>query len=350
VTEEILPPKDFYFSILDWVKNTGNQDCLFEIYPELKIPDVSRSEEYQIIEGKPEYSNKGLVAILPEGRVLSDRAVISPDNKLIYELSVEWRKPPEEHSIFKDKKLPPVTITEETVAILNHPASDNYYHWMLEALARIHLIQQSNIKIDKYVINHRSLPYQLETLRACRIPEDRIIVPDQDFHLKAKQLVVPSYVNLPNAWSCRYVRDLLLNKERIQKNEEYERIYILRKNRRRIKNEIEILQVLEDYGFKSISPEAMSVQKQIEVFHSAKIIVGAHGAGLANLVFCDPGTRVIELFASSYIEPHYWLISRLMNLDYRFIIGKRRRKRRKTWWSGFDDMVIDKWALINELQ
>jgi hypothetical protein len=61
---------------------------LFEIYPELKIPDVSKEEDYKIISGKSEYSNKGLVAILPGGRVLSDNAVISPDNKLIYELSV----------------------------------------------------------------------------------------------------------------------------------------------------------------------------------------------------------------------------------------------------------------------
>lgn len=349
LTEKLLPPKDFYLSTLDWVKNTGNQDCLFEkIYPQLKIPDVSQSEEYKIIEGKPEYSNTTFVAILPGGRVLSDKAVISPDNKLIWDLSVEWKKPPEEHSIFKEEKLPPVTLTEETVAMLNHPAADNYFHWMLEVLARIHLIQKSNIKINKYIINHRSLPFQLETLQACGIPEDRIIVPHNDFHLKAKQLVVPSYVNLPNAWSCKYVRELLLNRVTIKKDKEYERIYIMRKNRRKITNETEILQVLNEYGFKIISPESMSVQKQIEVFHSAKIVIGAHGAGLANLVFCEPGTRVIELFASSYIEPHYWLISRLMNLDYRFIIGKR--KIRIKWWSGFDDMTIDSWKIIKELQ
>ncbi|WHX98459.1 glycosyltransferase family 61 protein [Neobacillus sp. DY30] len=350
MTEEILPPKDFYFSIPDWANNTGNQECLFGIYPELKIPDVSKEEEYKIISGKSEYSNKGLVAILPGGRVLSDNAVISPDNKLIYELSVEWRTPPEKHSIFKKNELPPVTMSEETVALLNHPAASNYYHWMLEAMARIHLMQQSNIKIDRYIINHRSLPFQLETLQACGIPEDRIIVPHNDFHFKAKQLVVPSYINYPNAWSCKYIRNLLLNPEGIKKDIEFERIYIMRTNRRRVRNEKEILQVLNDYGFKIIFPETMSVQKQIEIFQSAKIIVSAHGAALANLVFCEPGTRVVELFASSYIEMHYWLISRLMNLDYRFIIGKRRRKRRKTWWSGFDDMVIDKWALINELQ
>jgi Glycosyltransferase 61 len=305
LTEELLPPKGFYLSTLDWVKNTGNEECLFEIYPELKIPDVSRVEEHKILVGKPEYSNKALVTILPGGRVWLDRAVISPDNKLLYDLSYEWMASPEEHSIFKEEKLPPVTMTDETVAMLNHPAGYNYFHWMLETIARIHLIEQSKIKIDKYIINHRSLSFQLDMLQACGIPQEKIIVPNENFHFKAKQLVVPSYVNLPNAWSCKYVRNLLFNRVKITKNKEYERIYIKRANRRKITNEKEILGTLRKYGFKAVSLESMSLEKQMEVFYSAEIVIGAHGAGLTNLVFCRPGTRVIELFAPTYIEPHY---------------------------------------------
>lgn len=259
MTEELLPTKGFYLSTLDWVKNTGNEECLFEIYPELKIPDVSRVQEHKILVGKPEYSNKALVTILQGGRVWLDRAVISPDNKLLYDLSYEWMASPEEHSIFKEEKLPPVTMTDETVAMLNHPAGYNYFH----------------------------------------------SVPNENFHFKAKQLVVPSYVNLPNAWSCKYVRNLLFNRVKITKNKEYERIYIKRANRRKITNEKEILGTLRKYGFKAVSLESMSLEKQMEVFYSAEIVIGAHGAGLTNLVFCRPGTRVIELFAPTYIEPHY---------------------------------------------
>ena len=352
MTEKLLPPKDFYFSILDWVKNTGNQDLLFEIYPEVKIPDVSNVEEFKIIEGKPEFSNKGFVAILPGGRVWSDKAVISPDNKLLWDVSLEWLKAPEMHSIFQEKHLPPIIMTEETVAILNHPAADNFYHWMIETLARIHLIQQSNIKIDKYIINHLSLPFQLETLKAVGIPEDRIIVPSNDFHLKAKQLIVPSFIDYPNAWTCKFVRDLLLNTIKIQNNKDYERIYIARPQRRRVKNEKEILDVLNKYGFKSILPEYMSLQEQISVFNSAKIVIGPHGAGLANLVFCQSGTKVIELFASKYINAQYWFISRHMNFDYRFIIETRikRKRKRKNHWPGYDDMLIDVGKIIKELE
>jgi hypothetical protein len=356
--EELLPPKEFYNSTLDWVKSTGNEENLIEIYPEVKIPEVSNSEEHKIIEGKSEYSNKGFVVIAPGGRVLFDKAVISPDNKLLWDVSLEYLKTPEMHSIFNEEKLPPITITEETVAVLNHPAADNFYHWMIETLARIHLIQASNIKIDKYIINHDSLPFQLETLRAVGISEDRIIVPHNNFHLKAKKLIIPSFIDYPNAWTCKFVRDLLLNHNKIQKNKEYDRIYIARKKRRRVKNEQEILDVLNKYGFKSIMLENMTLQEQIEVFHSAKIVIGAHGAGLANLVFSEPGTKVIELFGSQYVNAQYWFISRHMNLDYRFIIESRkkvnrkrkRKKRRQKSWSGYKDMEIGIEEIMKKLE
>ena len=35
------------------------------------------------------------------------------------------------------------------------------------------------------------------------------------------------------------------------------------------------------------------------MFHSAKKIIGLHGAGFANLAFCQPGTEIIELRTTS---------------------------------------------------
>ena len=31
------------------------------------------------------------------------------------------------------------------------------------------------------------------------------------------------------------------------------------------------------------------------MFHNAECIVGLHGAGIVNVVFCKPGTKIIEL-------------------------------------------------------
>ena len=42
---------------------------------------------------------------------------------------------------------------------------------------------------------------------------------------------------------------------------------------------------------------AMSVQQQMQLFHGSDVVVGVHGAGLANVVWCDVArdTRVVEI-------------------------------------------------------
>ena len=36
-------------------------------------------------------------------------------------------------------------------------------------------------------------------------------------------------------------------------------------------------------------------REQVNLFHNAECIVGLHGAGFVNVVFCKPGTKIIEL-------------------------------------------------------
>jgi capsular polysaccharide biosynthesis protein len=50
--------------------------------------------------------------------------------------------------------------------------------------------------------------------------------------------------------------------------------------------------------------------------HNAAFIVSPHGAGLANLLFCGPGTQVIELMPRVEVRPFFWLISEKLDLVY----------------------------------
>ncbi|MFE5320701.1 glycosyltransferase family 61 protein [Paenibacillus sp. NPDC056579] len=343
-----IPPSRYYESTLEWINHTQNENRLHTLYPEIPIPSVMKEEEWQLLVDKPRFSNKAFVADIPDGRVLGDRAVISPDNVLLWDVSVEWAKLAPEHSIFQDTMLPPVIETDKTVAMLNHPASKNYYHWLMESIARIHLLQLTGIPIDKYIINHQSFPFQLKTLAACGIPMEKIVRPNDRFHLSARRLIVPSYVNLPNAWSCQYVRNTFLPYMASDTmGLTFERIYIRRKHYRKIVNEDAIFGLLSQCGFISIELEALPLEQQIRLFYNAKIIVAAHGAGLANLVFCQPETHVIELFPPSFMEPHYWMLSRLMGLDYHMIVGTRENPN--NFWSGFDNLSIDPRRLLEVL-
>ena len=55
---------------------------------------------------------------------------------------------------------------------------------------------------------------------------------------------------------------------------------------------------------------------------NARMIVGVHGAALANLSFCDKGAKVLELFPENYQDSSYRLQSKLKELEYNFYIGK----------------------------
>ena len=60
-------------------------------------------------------------------------------------------------------------------------------------------------------------------------------------------------------------------------------------------------------------------KEQVDLFHKAECIVGLHGAGFANIVFCQPRTKVIEL-RSSNAGPMYENVAKKNDLNYNSII------------------------------
>ena len=56
-------------------------------------------------------------------------------------------------------------------------------------------------------------------------------------------------------------------------------------------------------------------------FTGADEIVAVHGAGLTNLLFCRPGTRVIEIFPENFVKSTYFWLARQLGLEYHYLIG-----------------------------
>ena len=60
-------------------------------------------------------------------------------------------------------------------------------------------------------------------------------------------------------------------------------------------NENEVKNFLINKGFKSIILGNLHFSDQIKIFNNAEIIVGLHGAGFANMCFCKPDTKIVEI-------------------------------------------------------
>ncbi len=254
-------------------------------------------------------------------------AVITNHNYLFQDVSREFDN--EQHSIYKQIKLETITNVTNTTAVLAASGSNVYYHWMFDILPRINLLKQSGAfeSIDQFIIDYTDIPFQTETLALAGVPSSKILRSNNhwNFHIKADELVLPSLISpndTPALEACLYLRSLF--EKEIASENGGKKIYIQRLSGRTIINETGILNILEPLGFQIVHPEKLTVAQQAKLFTESEFIVGPHGAGLTNIVFCKPETRVIDIFAPEWINPCYWKLACALKLNYGYIIGEKK--------------------------
>ena len=86
--------------------------------------------------------------------------------------------------------------------------------------------------------------------------------------------------------------------------------------------------MLTEKKFKILKLSNFSFIEQIGIFNSAKIIVGNHGAGFTNLIFCKKNTKVVE-FKDKNTAKIFNKISKDLGLNYKSILGNRIGKDKK---------------------
>lgn len=308
---------------------------------------------------------------IPQGRVWSQFGhVITYDDCLLKDLSIDyapkWLKlkakaNQEEvaHRVFRDWSLDPIHHLEGRVAVLAQSASQIYFHWMLQVLPRLHILTLSGFDLqdfDYFLVSSLSTSFQKKTLAAFNIPEEKIISMKSLQHICADELVVPSpLIRLKQPYGYRkwikafletalYVKD-----DDTCKNQYARKIYISRgvAKYRRVLNEDSVIRYLEKLGFVAVELERFSLQEQISIMKSAEIIVAPHGSGLTNLVFCDPGTIVIEIFPTELMDALYFAMSNAFDLQYYCLFGKGYLSHK---YHDLNDRKADIWVEIDQLE
>jgi capsular polysaccharide biosynthesis protein len=108
-------------------------------------------------------------------------------------------------------------------------------------------------------------------------------------------------------------------------------------------NETEIVAYLKSQGFEVHTMDGKTIEEQVLLFNSASVIITPHGAALANLVFCDAGTKVLEFFSERFFSLSYIHISSLMNLDHSHIIcdvGETKKPAQANFYVNLDDIKM----------
>jgi len=230
-------------------------------------------------------------------------------------------------------------------ALLATPWAERcYYHWLLELLPRFGLLEMSGYRLDEvdwFLINEVRHRFQEETLNKIGIPADKIIYTNADTHIQAEMLIVPT---VPRLSHNRLVGDFLQNLFPAEAAPpRRRRLYISRAKsaHRRVEKEDELFWVLERRGFERLYLEDLAVHQQAQAMAAAEAVIAPHGAGLANLVFCDKGTKVIELLSPRYVCPVFWELSNARELEYYYLLGEGQRIDRLRPWNNNADLRVD---------
>ena len=109
----------------------------------------------------------------------------------------------------------------------------------------------------------------------------------------------------------------------------WRRLYIARSDTRNrvLVNEADVIAEARRAGFTPVVLSTMSVAEQARLFHQASHIVAPHGAGLVNIGYCRPGTRLCELHMEGDLNWVYRRFAALREMPYGCLIGEAVARR-----------------------
>ncbi|HYG37844.1 MAG TPA: glycosyltransferase family 61 protein [Cytophagales bacterium] len=359
----IYKPKGIYKTSKEYYKSTQNEQVeIYEIYKD-HISTLPVSEDfYKAISAyaKPKLTVKTdyVVIKIPNGRVYTNNmgsvAIISHDNKLLGDVSFQYKKgkiiDPKENIIFSQNYFtPPLRLPGTVFSMLSGGgAINNYGHWLMDALPRLHLLKESGLfeSVDWFLVPSLQYDYQIDTLKLLGIPFNKIIEGDKLRHVQGDHLIATTAPRgnnpiIPN-WVFEYLRDGFLNC--VEKSENLPSlVYISRKDSkfRNVLNEVELVKLITPYGFQNVTLSDLSFVEKVNLFANADVILGASGAGLTNIFFCKKGSMLIELFSEGFVLTDYIDIAHKAEMAHSFIISESLSQVKSKKQGQKDHMIVD---------
>jgi capsular polysaccharide biosynthesis protein len=238
----------------------------------------------------------------------------------------------ETEKFFHKKKLlinhPPKFINGTVISLLTGGGGRrNYFHWLFDCLPRLR-IAETICRPDgstKYFIPEDTYPFQKETLEALGISTASCISSKKYQHLQATNLIATSHPRPPHSplprWIVSFLRESFLKFSSSLNQKSF--VYISRGDSfhsRKLINEENLSIALESAGFGIYRLSELAFLDQVSLFSRARMIVGSHGAGFANLAFASKGAVVYEIFSEQFQPDVYESLSLLAGLDYYKIV------------------------------
>ena len=220
----------------------------------------------------------------------------------------------------------PITYDSGRFLSLLLGAHDNHFHWMIMSLARAALLTPDDLQgLDGILVPAGLAGAQLEALELSGLSlHAPLRFMRRGETLQVRRLLLPWNIaggagvnSVGAAWLHELVRGGAA--QALQR-----RVYLDRRaaSTRRLTNEAELVDALVSQGVQPVRLEDLSLAKQAHLMRQADLIIAPHGAGLANLAFAQPGTRVLELMPSATLNWCYRHLAAVCGLQYDCVLGR----------------------------
>jgi|GEM_PF-1958148 len=188
----------------------------------------------------------------------------------------------------------------------------SYYHFFIDTLAQIYLCDDMGVPDDVPLIvphYYDKGDFVKEYLKHFPLKR-KIVVQQKDEYMHVQELYVAKDVFCNDSYPR--VRHQVINSGIAANQSEVpapERLFIKRKDgtNRSLSNSEQIEEIARAAGFMVIEPGEYTWEQQVRLFSEAKDIIGIHGAGLTNIMFCrNNDVRLLELFPGNGFAPEHY--------------------------------------------
>lgn len=210
-------------------------------------------------------------------------------------------------------KRPRFTCTAPTIVM----PTTGFYHWLIEDLPAAIRAKRA-FPSSVIAVGPSPGPYLLQGLEM--LGYSHISIPRWARLDEAVVATKTMDTGWPDPLDLEEIRGAFLP---LSSHSESRKLFVRRRAATRVPvNQTEVERQLAEHGFQPIDPGSLTLLEQIDAFRSASHIVGVHGGALANLAWCSPGARVIELFPKGHVVPCYSALCSLVGATYSSIVQR----------------------------
>ena len=246
-------------------------------------------------------------------------------------------KPQKTHGLWKfwteptiDIEMPPITKQLDGDKFVWLPIDkesvNNPWHIWIDVISKFRLLEKrGSTAFEKcvYILSNQSNYF--DKVAKEMFPDIKYYVMPEGETWRFQHLIVPSMSNSQDGIVTPHLPVWLRHFKGLfgfKNIKSHRKIFVSRENAptRKLLNSAELLMAIK--GWEIIKMEELSIKEQFKTFAEATHILATHGAGLVNILWCNPGTKVIEIQDKNRIDKKvYPILSHHLNLKHEIYLS-----------------------------